>query len=265
MSNVYIWLNGEIVNADGAVIPHKDAGFLRGLGVFDTLLGDQGTPVKADLHFQRLIDNVKTVLLHDLDVSIGHFTAVAEELLQKNELTDGKARVRTQVTSGLTAELLGKPIKPLIMMSAVRAEIPETPTPVHLKIVRDFPRIANCIYDNCKRLDYSRSYIAKQKALALGGTDALLSNTEGNMACATTSNMFIREGDEYITPPLSDGVLNGIARRGFIAQTNAREESISEERLMAADAVYLTNSILGIRQVASINDKEFTGSDAVAA
>ena len=190
---------------------------------------------------------------------------MAEELMQVNGLSGGHARVRTQVTSGLTAEMLGKPEKPLIMMSAVPVVIPETPAPVHLKIVHGFPRIVDCIYDNCKRLDYSRSYIAKHKALDLGGTDALLGNTEGNIACATTSNMFIREGDDYITPPLRDGVLDGITRRGFIAKTGAREESISEERLMAADAVFLTNSILGVRQVASINNKEFIGGGAVAA
>lgn len=260
----HIWLNGKIIKADGAVIPHKDGGFLRGLGVFDTLLGEDGTPVRAEQHFQRLIDNVRTVLLHDLDVSINRFTEMAEELMKINNLTEGKARIRTQVTSGLTKDMLGKPEHPLIMMSAVPVTAPSPAASVHLHIVRDFPRLANCVFENCKRLDYTRSYIARHKALDLGGTDALLTNTEGNVACATTSNLFIREGDDYITPPLSDGVLDGITRRAFKDERNAHEESISEERLMTADAVFLTNSIFGIRSVNSIGDHIYKPSKAVA-
>lgn len=253
-----IWLNGEFVTADSPVIPFDDGGFLRGLGVFDTLLGENGIPVKAEEHFARLIDNCETCLLYKPGLTLDWFRDTATQLMDKTGLSEGHARIRTQITAGITKEMLGKPEKPLVMMMAVPVAIPATPVPVHAYIVEDYPRIANCIFENCKRLDYTRSYFAKHKAAELGGSDAILTNTDGNIACATTSNLFIVENGQFITPPLSDGVLNGITRKAIIQKHGAIEESISKERLLNAENAFLTNSILGIRPVEKINDVEFS-------
>jgi branched-subunit amino acid aminotransferase/4-amino-4-deoxychorismate lyase len=80
--------------------------------------------------------------------------------------------------------------------------------------------------------------------------EAILTNTNGDIACAATSNVFIVEKGRWITPPLSDGVLAGITRANILAEKLAAlEESISPERLRAADEVYLCNSFTGLRKV----------------
>jgi branched-subunit amino acid aminotransferase/4-amino-4-deoxychorismate lyase len=260
--NPVIWFNGEYIEG-GAVIPHNDEGYLRGLGVFDTMLGDKGAPINARPHFERLIRDCKTVLLHDYEWALDEFVETATRLLKDNGITQGKARIRTQITAGITPEMLSKPVNPFIMMMAIATDVPAMNAPVKTIIVDEYPRIPNCRFENCKRFDYTRSYYGKQMALAAGAYDALITNTDGNIVCATTSNLFIREGDQLITPPLHDGALNGITRMGVIEKYQATEDSISRARLMRADGVFLTNSILGIRFVESVDGVSLDRSSAM--
>ena len=143
---------------------------------------------------------------------------------------------------------------------------PPPDTPVTCTIIQEFPRIAGCILENCKRLDYSRSYAARRKAETLGASEAILTNTDGNIACGATSNIFIEEKGVLITPPLMDGILNGVTRKNILSPPETPssflpprlqggkggsvvEGSISIDRLKAADKIYLTNSFIGLRQV----------------
>jgi branched-chain amino acid aminotransferase len=86
-----------------------------------------------------------------------------------------------------------------------------------------------------------------------GANEALILNTEGHVVCATTSNVFILEEGRVLTPPLTDGALDGITRDFVMRNIPVKEHSLSMERLLSADGVYLTNSINGIRPVEKLN------------
>jgi branched-chain amino acid aminotransferase len=93
-----------------------------------------------------------------------------------------------------------------------------------------------------KSLNYLDNILAKEEARTLSADDAIILNTKGFVTCATSSNIFIREVNNWITPPLEDGVLDGVERLKLI-QNRAREESITIERLKNADEIIFTNSI----------------------
>ena len=80
-----------------------------------------------------------------------------------------------------------------------------------------------------------------------------MTNTDGNIACASTSAIFIVEGSDIITPPLEDGVLDSISRRALVRDYGAKQESISPERLKGADFIFLTNTIRGVRPVVELD------------
>ena len=48
--------------------------------------------------------------------------------------------------------------------------------------------------------------MARKKARDQGADDAIITNTNGNIACGTTSNVFIEENGQLVTPPLSEWV-----------------------------------------------------------
>ncbi len=229
------------------MIEDIDSGLSNGLGVLDTLLVEDGIAKDRDLHFSRLRHDCVTVLR----IPCPEFEALADNSIKASS---GKARLRIIVSGGPVNRPLDVPTRPVVTISLSPVEIPMNP--LQCLILDSYPRIAGMALENSKRTDYTRSYAARQDAITAGYDDAIMTNTYGNIACATTSNIFIVENGVMITPPLSEGVLAGI-ERGKLVAAGAREERISIERLMKADSVFLTNSITGPRPVYRINERDY--------
>ena len=51
------------------------------------------------------------------------------------------------------------------------------------------------------------------------------------------------------TPPLTDGVMDGVTRTALIEERGVIEESFGPQQLFKADAVYVTNSVVGMRRL----------------
>jgi len=230
------------------MINENDTGLTNGLGVLDTLLVRDGVALDRELHFARLQHDCEAVLR----VPCPPFEDQVDATLK---ISSGTARLRIVITGGVTDTPLALPAAPQVIISLTPVIIPTDP--VRCKIISAYPRIAGMALENCKRTDYTRAFAARQDALAAGYDDAILANTHGNISCATTSNIFIIEAGRLITPPLTDGVLAGITR-GKIVSRGALEETISIERLMNADAVFLTNSITHLRPVREIDGKFYS-------
>lgn len=245
MSGV-IWKDGLFVDADVPCVSHRDSGFTNALGVFDVMRCEDGIAQDMALHLARLARDAQSVL--GLTVDIDVFAAAIPDILARNDLTKGFTRLRSVITGGVSDAPLTIGI-PTMIMSAARCAAPQTLPPLTCTIVRDYPRIAGCTLENAKCLDYTRAFAARRKAREMGAEDAILLNTNGDVACATTSNLFIVEHGQYITPPLADGVLDGITRRGVLREKQGFEQSISLNRLHEAERIYVCNSPTGLRQV----------------
>jgi para-aminobenzoate synthetase / 4-amino-4-deoxychorismate lyase len=75
------------------------------------------------------------------------------------------------------------------------------------------------------------------------GPAAILLDADGAVLEATWANVFVVEGDRTVTPPADGRLLPGIRR----ATTEAREEPLTWERLLKADAVLLTSALRRLR------------------
>ena len=243
-----IYLNGHFVEDTAPLISHKDCGFTTGIGIFDSMLAQDGKPLHIIEHFERIMHDSETVIGLKPDLSFKNFCSIVARLLSHNINGNPYARIRTTVTGGNVDTPLAKAQTPTVLIDVAGCTAPPE-TPITCAIITDYPRVTGCILENCKRLDYSRSYAARRKAEALGAEEAILTNTEDNITCGATSNIFIEENGALITPPLSDGVLAGITRRKLIEDREVKEESISLQRLKSADKIYLTNSFMGLRPV----------------
>ena len=89
-------------------------------------------------------------------------------------------------------------------------------------------------------------------------------NEEKNIVEALQSNLFMKMGNSVVTPPISDGCLNGIMRKQVIEILNkmegieVKETSISPFDLQKADELFLTNVITGIQPITKYRKKEYT-------
>ena len=97
----------------------------------------------------------------------------------------------------------------------------------------------------------------------------LLINEDKNVVEALHSNIFMKTGNTIITPPISDGCINGIIRKQIISILKSEddieffEKSISPFDLQKADELFLTNIIIGIQPITKYRKKEFSNSYSI--
>jgi para-aminobenzoate synthetase / 4-amino-4-deoxychorismate lyase len=97
---------------------------------------------------------------------------------------------------------------------------------------------------------YDRGY---KEARAAGFGEVMFQNERGEITEGAISNIFIKKSGQLLTPLLTCGVLPGILRRHLLeTEATAAEGIVTLEDLKTADAVFLCNSVRGLREVKSI-------------
>lgn len=97
---------------------------------------------------------------------------------------------------------------------------------------------------------YDREYA---QARADGFDEVLFLNERDELTEGAISTLFIVEGDHLWTPPLSAGVLPGVLRRHILAsRAEAGQGKLTLSDLCKARAVYLCNSLRGMRPVSHV-------------
>ena len=87
-----------------------------------------------------------------------------------------------------------------------------------------------------------------------GLTDLLFFNEHGHLTEAAIHNVFLRQGNRWRTPPLSDGVLPGIYRQHLLATRPGIEEAhLTLDDLHSADELLLTNAVRGERRAVLVD------------
>ncbi|MEN9523454.1 MAG: hypothetical protein RL065_1831 [Bacteroidota bacterium] len=97
--------------------------------------------------------------------------------------------------------------------------------------------------------------VAADYAASTNFTDAIILNTNGYVAEATQSNLFILKNGLLLTPPLTDGMINGVCRKFIVQNFSVIEKSIGINELMNADEIFLTNAVRWIQSVNKLEEK----------
>ena len=96
-----------------------------------------------------------------------------------------------------------------------------------------------------RRDGYDRAHA---EAVVAGAQEALLLNRSGEVADGSHHSVFIQVGKLLVTPPLFAGALPGVLRSELIAQGRAVEGVLTPEAIARADAVFVGNSLRGLRR-----------------
>jgi branched-chain amino acid aminotransferase len=260
-----IYLNGAIVPPDFARIDPADRGFTLADGLFETLRAYRGKPFRLADHLERLSQGAEALgipLLFDVPAIAEAVIAV----LEANRL--GDAAIRITLTRGIGPRGLAPPmdVKPTLLISAT----PYVPlSDVCSAAVVGIRRNEGSPLSRMKSLAYLDNVLAAAAAVALQAEEAILLNNAGRVAGAARANLFAVIAGKLVTPPPSDGVLPGIARRVVLelaeaSRLPAEEASLSLADLAAAREIFLTNSLFEIRSVGRLDGRAL-GPDEVAA
>jgi branched-chain amino acid aminotransferase len=245
----HIWLNGRLLEAGAAHVSPSDRGFLLADGVFETIRASGGELLWLDDHFDRLHAGAGLLGIPS-PLPDGAIAAGLRELIRADGLPD--SAVRLTLTRGPSARRgLWPPDEPASPTLIATAAPYHAPLPARLIISGTTRRNEFSPLSRVKYLGYGDAILARREALAHGGTDAVLLNTRGNVACCTVGNIFARDSRGWATPRLTDGPLPGLARARIMAALGAQELTLTVADLHGARELIITNS-LGITPVSHL-------------
>jgi len=249
------------------VIPFDDRGLLLGDGLFETILAKDGVLQRWPAHMARLGAGCRTLGLPAPDIAEAE--TLARGALWSAELQKGRAAVRLTLTAGSGGRGLDRtePLAPRLFATAAAAPLPTGPARLITATVR---RNAGSPASRLKTLAYLDNVLARREARAVGADEAAMLNGAGEVACAAAANLFWLTDGRLFTPALECGVLAGVARAAVIAAAPSLGLQVGEvraglEAAQAAEAVFLTNSLVGVRAVSAWDGRSYEPSSAVAA
>jgi branched-chain amino acid aminotransferase/4-amino-4-deoxychorismate lyase len=232
------------------MIPLDDRGLLLGDGLFETMLAVDGAVPAIEAHLDRMAAGCVTLGLPALD------REAARALCLAAPPVSGRVAVRLTLTAGSGGRGLDRPTEIIPRLVATAAPSPRVETPATL-IIAETRRNEGSPASRLKTLSYVDGVLARAEAKAAGADEAVMLNNRGQVACAAAANLFWIEGERVFTPALDCGVLAGIARASLMSAMEVVEAVADRARLEAADAIFLTNSLIGARAVSRLGERTF--------
>jgi branched-chain amino acid aminotransferase len=254
-----IFLNGKFISLNEFNIEASDRGLLLGDGLFETMRVYNGKVFGLEDHYARLVTGAR-VLKIPVPMTLDEMNTMILKLLEANELSQKDATLRVTLTRGSGPRGLLPPTepKPTVMITVAPLSALHH-APVNLHICTTTRRNEWSPLSNIKSLCYLDNVLAKTEAVKNKADDAVLLNTRDNIVSASAGNIFIVTKDNTIvTPRIEDGILPGITRKFVIEICKENnipllERAVTTEDLLSAKEIFITNSIVEIQPVASVN------------
>lgn len=215
-----------------------DNGVFFGQGVFETILV-RDVPYFLDFHINRLKEGLKVLDMKPL--------IEEDELLRYIRKLDIKDTVlKIAVTE-----------KNIILTKRENIYTEEMyKRGFSLKISKVL-RNSTSILPRIKSTNYIENILEKKNAVKEGYDDALFFNEKGFLCETSVSNIFCIKDKKIYTPSCFNGLLNGTIRDWIIRNFEVIECDIKIDDLENMDEVFVTNSLLGIMKVKSIEKIKF--------
>jgi branched-chain amino acid aminotransferase len=260
---ILIWVNGELVPREQAVVSVFDSGFVLGDGVWEGLRVRGGHPAFLERHLDRLFEGAKAIML-DIGLTRGELTAAIYATLQANAMTDG-VHVRLMVTRGVKRTPYQDPrvtIGPatVVIIAEHKEPLPATVTDGITLFTTHVRRAAPDTLDP-KLNSHSKlnDITACIQAYTAGADEALMLDPHGFVATCNSTHFFIVAGDEVLT---SDGryCLAGITRANVLELCRAngipaREATFSLTDVYSAREAFVTGTLAGVVPVRSVDGR----------
>lgn len=261
---MYVYVNGSIQPAHEAVVSVLDHGFLYGIGLFETLRIYDGQLFLWEAHYARLRSGLSALRISSPGTSKELAQAI-RQTVDANGLSD--AYVRLSVTAGaegvgLVAEGYDRPSLFIFVKSV--APLADPPVPKRLQTLSLARQTAEG-HQRFKSHNYLNNALARQELGAVLDVEGLFLTHDGYVAEGIVSNLFWVKESRLHTPSLDTGILDGVTRQHVITLAEQIALPVEQgryrpEELLAADEVFVTNSVQEIVPVSEIDGKAVVAS-----
>ena len=208
------------------------------MGLFETILVDQGKPQHLELHLKRLMHSAQELGIPCSLLELNKVLGIAIE----NCNIDVQHRLRLDLDRWGKASYEMAPLIPLKGSAKIFWASHILPDPkkatLHSKNVLLRHKVST-------RDTYDQAW---KIAEGLSGFDALFINEHGFVTEGGRSSVFIKSGDRWLTPPITAGLLPGIMRSIILndPQWNAHEANLTISDVQNAKEIMLSNALRGL-------------------
>jgi len=231
----------------------------RGDGVFETIGAFDGAPVNVGPHLERLARSAGMIdlpapdlatLAEAVDAAIAAHEPVAE------------MSVRVMLTRGIEGAGI-----PTCWIHA-RVSDDWSPYRAGMRVAVLDRGLATTVAETspwllpgAKTLSYAVNMAAVREAKRRGAADVLFLASDGFVLEGPTSTLLVRRGEEYLTTPVSAGVLAGTSVKSLFTWLQAegsgtREELMTVADVAGSDGAWLLSSTRLAAPIAQLDDVE---------
>lgn len=261
MKDFLININGELLSGPDAKISVFDRGFLYGDSVYESTRTFSKKPFRIERHIDRLFLSAEKIslcptyarqeIINEITKTIN--ASPYENVTLRIVLTRG-----TNSDLGLDTELSG-PNNLIIFTKEIKPNPKEWLT-IGVSMIF-YQKEIEASGSLPKTGNYQENILGNQKAKERGAYDAFMVNTHGHVTEGTTSNAWIIKNGVILTPPLVDGVLDGLTRKTLIEMSEAHqlplplvEKSLTKDEILNADECFITSTTRNIVPVTKVEN-----------
>lgn len=256
--------NGELLDSS-AQLSNNNRGFLYGDAVFETLKIVNSKILFFEDHYFRLMASMRIVRMEIPNSFTMEYLEDEILKLAKTDKIEDSARVRFTVFRNDGGYYLPD-TQEIAFIIQVKPEENKnylfSNKTYEIELYKDFfvaKQLLSTLKTTNKMLHITGSIFGKEN----GYNNCLLLNNDKNIVEALNGNVFMKIGNQLITPPITEGCLNGIMRKQVlrlatkIDNLEVLEKIISPFDLQKADELFITNIISGIVAVTNYRKKTF--------
>lgn len=257
-----VYLNGEFVRPESAMISPFDRGFIFGDGVYEVIPVFGGRLFRLPHHLQRLHHSLAAIdLAPPLPAEQWH------QVLQRlvDEAGGGDQSLYLQVTRGVAPRnhAFPKNAKPTVFAYTQKKAFAAKNTQQSGAAVITAADI-RWLRCDIKSTSLLAAVMLREQAERAGAIEAILIR-DGLVTEGAASNIFLVRDNALITPPKGQFILPGITRDLVLELAHkhdiaVQERNVKEGELSQAHEVWITSSTNEIKPVGSINGVALTGT-----
>jgi D-alanine transaminase len=253
-----VYVNGEYVARERALIPIEDRGLTFGDGIYEGVRAIDGRLFEWDAHADRMADGLSGLRIDFGRDRVAALEAVCLQLLRDNDLSDGEAFLYLAVTRGAAPRTHHFPpagTPPTVLVTATRL-VPRRDLRQRggTAITFEDLRWQRCDW---KTLNLIGSVLARQAAAEAGAYEAILLR-DGLVTEGAATTVFAVVDGVLRTHPLSRRILPGVTRQVVIDCVHEQrialcEDPITEAELRRADELFLCGTSTDIIPVIALD------------
>ena len=250
----------------------QNRAFLYGDAVFETVKIVKGKILFLEDHYFRLMASMRILRMEiPMNFTLEYFEEQLLSVVENNGYSaSARARITVYRNDGGYYLPTTNEISFLIHTSPLdnQSFVFETKE-CEVDLYKDFyisKQLLSTLKTTNKVVQVTASIYANENEL----DNCIMLNDSKNVVEVLQGNIFMLQGNTLITPPISEGCINGVMRKQVIALAKkiegleVIEEIISPFDLQKADELFFTNVIKGIQSITKYRKKEFVTTTANA-